>query len=73
MNKALVVILFAVMLDAIGIGLIFPILPSLLREVGHTTEIATTLGIMLALRRVSHCDDRLCPLWSFEPSTRIRP
>ena len=49
MNKALVVILSAVMLDAIGIGLIFPILPALLRDVGHTTEIATLLGLMLAL------------------------
>jgi DHA1 family tetracycline resistance protein-like MFS transporter len=49
MNKALVVILAAVMIDAIGIGLIFPILPALLREVGHTTDIATTLGVMLAL------------------------
>ena len=49
MNKALVVILAAVTLDAVGIGLIFPILPALLRDVGHTTEVATTLGIMLAL------------------------
>lgn len=49
MNKALVVILAAVMLDSIGIGLIFPILPSLLREVGHTSEVATLLGLMLAL------------------------
>ena len=49
MNKALVVILAAVMLDAVGIGLIFPILPSLLREVGHTDDIATLLGILLAL------------------------
>ncbi len=49
MNKALVVILAAVTLDAIGIGLIFPILPALLREVGHTDQIATLLGIMLAL------------------------
>jgi DHA1 family tetracycline resistance protein-like MFS transporter len=37
------------MLDAIGIGLIFPILPALLRDVAHTGEIATLLGIMLAL------------------------
>jgi MFS transporter, DHA1 family, tetracycline resistance protein len=37
------------MLDAVGIGLIFPILPALLREVGHTTDIATILGVMLAL------------------------
>lgn len=49
MNKALVVILAAVMLDAIGIGLIFPILPALLREVGHTDDISLLLGIMLAL------------------------
>ncbi|NMA98916.1 MAG: Tet(A)/Tet(B)/Tet(C) family tetracycline efflux MFS transporter [Phyllobacteriaceae bacterium] len=49
MNKALVVILAAVMLDAVGIGLIFPILPALLREVGHTSDIAMLLGLMLAL------------------------
>ncbi|WP_332700322.1 Tet(A)/Tet(B)/Tet(C) family tetracycline efflux MFS transporter [Devosia sp.] len=49
MNKALVVILAAVTLDAVGIGLIFPILPALLRDVGHLTEVATLLGVMLAL------------------------
>lgn len=49
MNKALIVILAAVMLDAIGIGLIFPILPALLREVGHVDDISLLLGIMLAL------------------------
>ncbi|MGV8830846.1 MAG: TCR/Tet family MFS transporter [Devosia sp.] len=49
MNKALVIILAAVMLDAVGIGLIFPILPALLRDVGHTSEVATLLGITLAL------------------------
>src|SRR6218665_3280912 len=49
LNKALVVILAAVTLDAIGIGLIFPILPALLRDVGHISEVATLLGIMLAL------------------------
>lgn len=49
MNKALVVILAAVLLDAVGIGLIFPILPALLREVGHTDNISLLLGIMLAL------------------------
>ncbi|MBU1305572.1 MAG: TCR/Tet family MFS transporter [Alphaproteobacteria bacterium] len=49
MNKPLVVILAAVMLDAVGIGLIFPILPALLREVGHTQQISTMLGLMLAL------------------------
>lgn len=49
MNRALVVILAAVTLDAVGIGLIFPILPALLREVTQTTEIATLIGVMLAL------------------------
>jgi DHA1 family tetracycline resistance protein-like MFS transporter len=49
LNKALVVILAAVTLDSIGIGLIFPILPALLRDVGHMSEVATLLGIMLAL------------------------
>lgn len=49
MNKALVVILAAVTLDAIGIGLIFPILPTLLKEVGHTDDIALLLGLMVAL------------------------
>src|SRR5215217_2011475 len=37
------------MLDAIGIGLIFPILPALLRDVGHTSDISILLGVMLAL------------------------
>lgn len=49
MNKALVVILAAVTLDAVGIGLIFPILPALLRDVGHISEVATLLGLLLAL------------------------
>lgn len=49
MNKGLVVILSAVVLDAVGIGLIFPILPALLRDVGHISEVATLLGLMLAL------------------------
>lgn len=49
MNKALVVILAAVTLDAVGIGLIFPILPALLREVTDSGEIATLFGVMLAL------------------------
>jgi DHA1 family tetracycline resistance protein-like MFS transporter len=48
-NKALIVILAAVTLDAIGIGLIFPILPALLRDVTHTTEIAVLIGVMLAI------------------------
>jgi len=49
MNKALVVILAAVTLDAVGIGLIFPILPALLRDVAHIAEVAPLFGLMLAL------------------------
>jgi DHA1 family tetracycline resistance protein-like MFS transporter len=49
MNKALTVILATVTLDAIGIGLIMPILPSLLRELGHTSEISGQYGLLLAL------------------------
>ena len=49
MNRALIVILAAVTLDAIGIGLIFPILPRLLEDVAHTTEVSVLMGLMLAL------------------------
>lgn len=49
MNRALIVILAAVMLDAVGIGLIFPILPDLLRDVAHQSDVSMLIGIMLAL------------------------
>ncbi|MBI1751248.1 MAG: TCR/Tet family MFS transporter [Acidobacteria bacterium] len=49
MNKPLVVIFAAIVLDAVGIGLIFPILPRLLAEVAHTRNIAPYIGIMTAL------------------------
>ena len=49
MNKALIVILAAVTLDAIGIGLIFPILPRLLEDVTHQGDVTTLIGIMLPL------------------------
>jgi DHA1 family tetracycline resistance protein-like MFS transporter len=52
MNKPLVVIFAAIGLDAIGIGLIFPILPRLLEEVTHTQHIAPYVGIMFALYAV---------------------
>jgi MFS transporter, DHA1 family, tetracycline resistance protein len=48
-NKPLLVIFTAICLDAIGIGLIFPILPRLLQEVMHTDDIAPAIGIMTAL------------------------
>ncbi len=49
MKKPLVVIFAAVALDAVGIGLIFPILPRLLAEVTHSQNIAPYIGIMTAL------------------------
>lgn len=49
MNKPLVVIFTAIMLDAVGIGLIFPILPSLLADVTQAGDVAPYIGIMAAL------------------------
>ncbi|PKR87952.1 tetracycline resistance MFS efflux pump [Pleomorphomonas diazotrophica] len=49
MNRPLIVIYAAIVLDAVGIGLIFPILPALLSEVTHAGNVATTIGIMTAL------------------------
>jgi DHA1 family tetracycline resistance protein-like MFS transporter len=49
MQKALVVILAAVTIDAIGIGLIFPILPSLIADVIHSPHVATLYGVLLAI------------------------
>jgi len=45
----LIVIFSTVLLDAVGIGLIFPILPRLLEDVTHATDIAPYVGVMLAL------------------------
>ncbi|MBB3655671.1 DHA1 family tetracycline resistance protein-like MFS transporter [Rhizobium sp. BK650] len=49
MNKPLIVIFTAICLDAVGIGLIFPILPRLLQEVMQSHDIAFYIGIMTAL------------------------
>lgn len=48
-NKALIVILSTVALDAIGIGLIMPVLPGLLRDLVHSNDVTTHYGILLAL------------------------
>ncbi len=48
-TKSLIVIFTAVALDAVGIGLIFPILPRLLQSVTHTSHIAPYVGVMAAL------------------------
>ena len=44
MNRPLVIILGTVMLDSVGIGLIFPIMPQLLRDVTHMGEVAPLFG-----------------------------
>lgn len=49
MTRSLTLILMTVALDAVGIGLIFPILPSLLEEVTHAGDVAPYIGIMMAL------------------------
>ncbi len=52
MNNPLIIIFTAIILDAIGIGLIFPILPSLLQDVTHAENVASYIGIMTALYAV---------------------
>ncbi len=48
-NRPIVVILATVGLDAVGIGLIFPILPRLIADVTHTETLAPAIGILAAL------------------------
>jgi len=48
-NRPLVVIFAAIALDAIGIGLIFPILPRLIEEVTQARDVASYLGVLTAL------------------------
>lgn len=52
MNRSLIVIFAAICLDAVGIGLVFPILPRLLEEVTHSPDVAPYIGIMTALYAV---------------------
>ncbi|MDT8760575.1 TCR/Tet family MFS transporter [Sphingomonas psychrotolerans] len=49
MNRPLVVIFAAIGLDAVGIGLIFPILPRLVEDVTHARNVAAYIGILTAL------------------------
>lgn len=49
MTKSLIVIYLAVILDAMGIGLIFPVLPALLEQTTHADSAAMYLGVMSAL------------------------
>jgi DHA1 family tetracycline resistance protein-like MFS transporter len=48
MSRSLFVIILVVALDAVGIGLIFPILPSLLKELTGSGQVSTTYGIIVA-------------------------
>lgn len=52
MNRPLLSIYATVALDAVGIGLIFPILPALLRDVSHNTNVALCIGLLAALYAV---------------------
>lgn len=52
MNRPLAVIFAAILLDAVGIGLIFPILPPLLQSVTHADNVAPYIGVMTALYAV---------------------
>lgn len=48
-NNALIVILGTVTLDAVGIDLVMPVLPGLLRDIVHSDSIASHYGVLLAL------------------------
>ena len=49
MNRALIVILMTLLLDAVGVSLIFPILPGLLRELAGADATSHHYGALLAV------------------------
>lgn len=49
MNRPLFVIYAAIALNAVGIGLVFPILPALLRDVTASSDVAPYIGVLAAL------------------------
>ncbi len=49
MNRPLLVIFTTIVLDAVGIGLVFPILPSLIQDVTHADNVAPCIGLLMAL------------------------
>lgn len=49
MNRALAAIFSTVILSAIGIGLTMPIIPQLMRDVGHTAELGWRFGAFTGL------------------------
>lgn len=52
MSKPLVVVYGAILLDAVGIGLVFPILPTLLADISGGANVAAWIGLMTALYAV---------------------
>ena len=48
MTRGFAVILFTVALDAVGVGLAMPVLPGLLRALGHGHEVAKHYGLLLS-------------------------
>ncbi|TRT53942.1 TetA family tetracycline resistance MFS efflux pump, partial [Salmonella enterica subsp. enterica serovar Panama] len=63
-NRPLIVILSTVALDAVGIGLIMPVLPGLLRDLVHSNDVSAHYGILLSLYALMHfpCASVLSPL-----------
>ena len=49
LNLRLSLILFTVVLDTAGIGLIMPVLPRLLRELMQAADVSSVYGLLLAL------------------------
>lgn len=49
MNRPLFIIFFTIVLDAVGIGLIFPLLPVLLQDMTHQNNIALYIGLLSSL------------------------
>ncbi|HDQ5084642.1 TPA: hypothetical protein P9404_005044, partial [Escherichia coli] len=52
-NRPLIVILSTVALDAVGIGLIMPVLPGLLRDLVHSNDVTAHYGILRHCCKVS--------------------
>ena len=48
-DRSLTVILTTVTLDAVGVGIIMPVLPELLMAITHADNVAAHYGILLAL------------------------
>lgn len=52
MNRSLIAIFLTVVLDAMGMGIIFPILPTLLEDLTHADNVALLVGLLTALYAV---------------------